>query len=514
MPASIKAPVSRAQVRNDGWTNSTTGLGDRDRDKAMHSHFERDHTLSFNYGLLSALYHDDDISGRIVDIVPDHMFRRGWETKIKDDKDRSVAAEFAKDSRRLLLTNRLRNGMVWGRLYGGCIGVLGIKDGRTPSEPVDEANIQEITHINLVDRRFVYVDSYYTSFDEGMLGEPKMYRVSAQVIDPKNPGSSNINVLIHESRVLRFEGANTDNLERQLLGGWTHSSLQRPYEKIKAFVQAFQASGNLMTDASQGVYKLEGLMSQIAGGEKGMLEARMMMMDMGRSVARSIILDKDGEEFERTMATISGYPEMLDRFMMLLSAATDIPVTLLMGRSAAGSNSTGDGDFRAFYSAIANRQTHDLEPILQRVYRLMSLAKKGPTKGKESEFEFKFRPLWQPTSLEQSQINFTQAQADSLYVTMGAVSAEEVAISRFGDDGDMALTTTIDVQARRDAQEALESFDPHENDPEPTAEELAAASGGLGKSKVPGGAVGTKVINQAPKQTASPAAKASNKPKA
>jgi hypothetical protein len=436
--------------------------------------------------VLDSVYHDDDISGRIVDVPVKHMFRKGWELEVEDDTDLSQAKEFHKYGHRLEIHKQTKEGTTWGGLYGGAIGIMTIDDGRSTDQEVDEEHIKTITCINVVDRRYVLASTYYTNPFHPKCGQVETYVVFNLQI-PNNislatksiTSSPNIPVgqmqfTVHESRVLRFEGASTSKLERLRLAGWTHSVLQRPFEKIKAFAQAFQAAGNLLTDAAQGVYKLDGLLGQIAGNEKELLETRMMMMDMGRSVARAIVLDKDGEEFERTIATISGYPEMLDRFMMLLSAATEIPVTLLMGRSAAGMNSTGDSDFRQFYDVIEDRQEHQLKPLLRRVYKLISLAKDGPTEGTETDVEITFHSLWSPTLMERAQINQIQSAADLNYVTMGAITGENVALSRFKNAG-INLSTKIDMKAVQEAQTAGKMFDPYHGEPAPEAGEAPGA---------------------------------------
>lgn len=538
-------------VLTDGWENATTGLGTYARDKSTHADFARCEPISLDWEKLEAIYHDDDLSGRIVDIFPNHMFRKGWEIHVEGDtpkakptegkdeegndgdvtdkpevepttdafeqkkpEDKPAPAEpsnepapgapaptdkpapakpgasapvagapaaplpppgkdpsktksraFVSYAKRLCLNANLKEAVRWSRLFGGALLLLGIDDNRPLDQPVDEANIRTIAYVSVIERQYAMPNTYYTDPLSPKFGQPETYLVTNTLA--MSPGSvataakTGLVYEVHESRVVRFDGAPTSKLEKQRLGGWTHSVLQRPLEKLKAFVQVFQASSNLMTDASQGIYKLEGLMSQIGSNEKSTLETRMLMLDMGRSVARSILLDKDGEEFERTVAAISGYPDMLDRFMMLLSSATEIPVTILMGRSAAGQNSTGDSDFRQFYDVIEDKQTGDLEPRLQIVYRYIALAKDGPTSGTEVDIEIKFRSLWTPTLVEHSQINFTQSQADLNYVTMGAVTGEEIAVSRFTEDGEINLSTKIDIQGRRDAQTAAKSFDPY-----------------------------------------------------
>ena len=65
----------------------------------------------------------------------------------------------------------------------------------------------------------------------------------------------------------------------------------------------------------------------------------------------------------------------------------------------------------------------------------------------------KFKPLYQPTHLEQAQTRYQQAQTDQIYLTTDVVSPEEIALSRFGGD-EYSAETHVDFDAR-DAQEAV-----------------------------------------------------------
>lgn len=466
--------------RADGWENTVTGIGTWNRDKAMHLAFRTpEYSLTLDWPRLSSMFHYDPLSRRIVETWPKHMFRRGWDLNIIGEAlDSKTHADITRDLNRLGAIPKLRKAAILGRNYGGSLAIIGAKDGQALDKPLNEEAIRSIDYINIQDRRYIQVIAYYTDPNEPKLGEPAIYRVfSTPAIGLPGTGGQLPKALydVHESRVIRFDGAETDDLERIRLGGWSHSVLQAPYEEIKRFMQVFQSSSHLLSDASQGVYKLKGLMQKLSSPQgKQLLETRMAMVDMARSVARSLLLDADGEEFNRIQTSFTSVPELLDRFMQMLSMVTGIPVTILMGRSAAGMNATGDSDFRAFYDEVASAQVDELEPRLQRLYTLLMLAKQGPTKGALKDFTFKFRPLWNPTDLERAQTNQAQAQADAIYLQYEVLSPEEVAMNRF-KDGYTNLGTTIDLQAREEALEEGVSFDAHPNDPEPEP-----AAGGLG----------------------------------
>ena len=422
------------RIVKDSWYNSYTGLG-TSRDKLFQGSYAYDGRISDPE--LSALFHGNDIAARIVEVRPKEMFRRGYDLLCDDDKD--LAMELDKERIRLKLNERVREGRVWGRLFGGCLMIMGIKDGRAPDKPLNEDNLKEIMYLTLIDRRFVFVYKYYSDPTQPKYGEPEIYEIA-----PSLGGEPS---LIHESRVVRFDGAPTDVLERRRLAGWTYSVLQRCYDSMRSFDTAFQATANLLTDASQGVWKIKGLFDMIASNELENMQTRMALNDMTRSSARSIVVDADDEDFDRKPTPLSGIPETIDRFMMRLAAAAEMPVTILLGRSPAGENATGESDFRWFYDRVAEEQQNDLGPQLLGIYRLLAICKGK----KDANIRISFRPLWQPSDKEQAQIELAIGQRDDLYIANGTLLPEEVALARFGDNGHFNTSTPIDVESRQRA---------------------------------------------------------------
>jgi len=227
-----------------------------------------------------------------------------------------------------------------------------------------------------------------------------------------------------------------------------------------------------MSDASQAVFKVQGLMSMIAGGQKDVLQTRMQLVDMSRSVARALLLDAEGgEEFERTSSNFTDAQNMLDKFMLRLASAAEMPVTILMGRSPAGENATGESDFRAWYDTIRTAQENDLEPRLSRLVTLLMLSKDGPTGGIVPEtWEIRFDPLWQATPEEQATIEKITAEKDKIYLETGVLLPEEVALSRFRSEGWNA-ETQIDRNVRETLLEIeLETLADPEEEPPPVEE--------------------------------------------
>lgn len=479
------------QLRQDAWANMATGLGVYGVDKTRAAQYLPVWRVLDQE--LTSLMNGSDIAWKIVSKPVDEMFRRGFQIESEDiqPSDRDDLRDWATEY--LEVEQNFQEGMRWGRGYGGSLLVLNIDDGRKPWEPLDEENIRSFNSMALVDRRYAYVQSQYASMSGPKYGRPEIYLISnavagygwnqvgAEKIAPipaqklRDQGATV--QLVHESRVIRFDGKPADVVTRQNLAGWSWSVLQVVYETMRQFDGAFDSATYLLHDASQGVLKLQGLIKAIGAGQRAALAARMQALDTHRSVLRTIALDaggadgKNAETFERSQTPFGGIPDLLDKVMLRLAAAADMPATVLFGRAPAGMNATGESDLRNWYDALGSLQTKDLGPKLKRVYRLLALAKSGPLGGKDVKWTLKFHPLQSPTDKELAETRLANAQRDQIYIDFGVVKPEEVAV-------DLAeVYPNMDVEAREDVIEAGLMFKPYENEPTPEGAAAVNASG-------------------------------------
>lgn len=487
--------LQQLEARADRWVNYATGLGTFE-DKTRHGMFEQ--PLRLGDVEITALASGNDLAAKCIEKRPDEMFRRGYELEAQQagDIDKSDLDEcVAYAQKKLQADVRLQEGMTFGRQYGGALCILGIDDGREPWEPVDEQNIKSISYINQIDRRFSYVLSYYSDYQQPAFGQPEMYLVANGVatssyrsadgqrfgyrrrtpdqIRKASPQATILN--IHETRLLRFDGITPDLITRQTLAGWSWSVLQRPYEILRLCDGSFDALGYLISDFSQGVFKLKGLFKAISTGNEQKLQQRVKLMDDMRSVMRSLAIDADGgEDFTRVTTPMSGIPDAIDRIMQRLAAAMDMPVTELFGISPAGLNATGESDRIKWYDTIATEQKKYLGPKLERLYRLISLAKDGPFNGEGQDFKIKFHPLYSPTDDELAATRLKNAQRDQIYIETEAATPQQVALT-LGD-----IYSSIDTDALEAEVEAKTKFDPFENDPLASAKAQFGAGGANG----------------------------------
>ncbi len=433
-------------LRADSWQNMLTGHGTA-RDKTTFTMFQQDNQLDFP--TLEALYHNEDLAARIVDAVPEQMFREGFEVQVEDDAEASEGIE--QQLHELAATEVLEETAIWARLYGGGAAFVGAQDGREPQEALSEKTVRAVTFLQVIDRFSLWPNTWYSDPDKPKFGMPETYRIFTPTVAGVTPP---VNVIIHESRLITFPGARTSIRKRRVNFGWEDSVLQRPNQVLQQFGLSWAAATHLLSDAAQGVYKVKNLLDMIAGQNKEALMDRMAVVDQTRSTARMLLVDAENEDFTRTPTPFAGVAEMLDRSMQRLAAAARMPVTVLMGMAPAGLNATGESDIRQWYDQIRTLQHHVAKPRVKRLATILMLAKEGPTGGDVPNFGVHFKPLWQPTALEESQRRLAGAQADDIYLGYGVTLPEEVRESRFGGDG-YSPETTVDGDLTDEALTAV-----------------------------------------------------------
>lgn len=442
----------RAVRRSDSWVNLLTGVGLNHRKTAVSMRAASSDYL--DDATLESLYDLDGIAARIVRAVPNHALREGFTVTTGD------AAADARVKARLddlLVASRVRLAWTWARLYGGGAVFLGADDGRPPSEPLDLAALRSVRFVVDVDRRDLIPQRWNDDPLSPRFGQPETYTLTR----PGGVGASMLTV--HASRLVRFDGAEVTRARRQSLQGWGDSVLQRVYAELQQLRGAHAAVAALLHEASQGVFKIKDLMTLIGDDKNDVLKRRLEIMDMARSVARSILVDADGESFERTeVGALTGVVEVMDRFVNLLAGVSETPVTVLMGQAPAGLNATGESDIRAWYDGIQAEREAMLRPRLEYVVRLVMCAQDGPTGGVEpAAWKVVFPSLYQMTDAEKAEVRNKQADTDTKYIDKGVLAATEVRASRFRPDGWSAETALAEGAApaaspgRRELHDAI-----------------------------------------------------------
>jgi len=387
-------------IRKDGWENAISGLGTVARDRAAGLDFVRSASLSLT--TLSDLFRQDDICRKIVEIYPKEDLRHGF-SLVGPFADGAAAAIHRLDLRRKVL-----EASVWGRLYGGAVIIVG--DG-SPDQSLPRAPGAIVRYLDVYDRRFVQRESIVTDPSRLEYGMPELLRVTT---------ASGESLIVHRSRCIIFGGAMTGRQEREANGGWDDSVLEVVIRTVRAFNSGFLSLDSMLTDASQGVLKMSGVISSLGSDEgRATMQTRAQLFELMRGVTRSLFLDaEENESYEKIATAFAGVPESIDRLGQRLSAATDIPVTRLIGVSAAGMNATGDGEARNWADSVLSWRRHEMEP---QVEQLVSWIAPG--------HQISWPPLWSPSALEAAQIDKLLIDSWAVTVQNDILSPEALTIS-------------------------------------------------------------------------------------
>lgn len=396
-------------------------------------------------------YEGNGLFAKIIDTPAEEAVKHGFELDgVSDEK----VEEFYQESLDELDWEEVATtGIRWARLFGGAIAVLLVNDGHGLEDPLDWKNIKSIDDIRVYDRSVITPDysSMYT-FDSNnepfttrgsRLGMPEYYHVNSRFG----------NFTVHESRCLIFQNGilpeNTKNSIYQLWGMPEYIRIRRALRDAEI---AHSSAPKMLDRSVQPVYKMKDLAEQLATeqGESLVLK-RLEVIDMARGLLNTIAVDRDGEEYDFRTFQYSGVSDVIDATCNLLSAITNIPQTILFGRSPAGMNATGESDLENYYNYIERIQKRMLKSNLR--YLLSIIFQAGLATGEVDEvprIKIKFNPLWSLSELEQAELeskkaatDLTIAQTAQVYIDMQALDATEVR-KKLADSSEFDINTILD----------------------------------------------------------------------
>lgn len=354
--------------------------------------------MTQNYQLLTSLYRDNWIVQNIVSTIPNDMVRKWYEIKS------GIAPEYIKQMTRLEQTTQMRKklleGLCWGRLYGGAVGVILMKGQNDMSQPLDMDSVMPGSFLGLqiLDRwSGVYPESDVVSDpSDPDFGLPDYY-----IIRDETTGQTAVRV--HHSRVIRFIGRELPWLERVAEQYWGESELEAIYHEV---VKRDNVSGNIAAltfRANINYLEADGL-DQLLGTANTEMQRRFWNLLQAQAIMESNfgtrIINK-GDAMHNVQYTFTGLADVYDRVMMDVAGAARTPVTKLFGRSPAGMNSTGESDMRNYYDYIDGLRETDFRAIIERLLPIMALSAWGRI---PDDLEIDFSPMQTPDAKETAEI--------------------------------------------------------------------------------------------------------------
>ncbi len=418
---------SQDQYRQDGYSNLINKYGTA-----------QDNSTAYVYNSepmiddmeLTGLYEGNGLFAKIIDRPAEEAVKHGFDI---DYGDQDIM-EYVEDRMdRLDLEDKFATAEKWARLYGGALIVMLVDDGRGLEEPLDWRNVRSIEELRVFDRSLVQPD--YASmnqfyFQDSMcrgqsFGEPEYYHVF----------STYGYFTVHRSRCLVFRnGRLPERTSREIYRYWGIPEYVRMKRELRECITAHGNGGRLLERCVQAIYKMRNLANMLSteDGENKVLK-RLQVIDMARNLLNSIAIDNDGEEYTFESFAMSGVKDILDSTCNMLSAVTNIPQTILFGRSPAGMNATGENDLENYYNMVENIQKQNMKANSRTVIDLILL--QGKLEGKIPEipkYKIKFAALWSMSEAEQATVDktkadteYTKAQTAQIYMDSNVLDPSE-----------------------------------------------------------------------------------------
>ena len=375
----------------DSLTNYVANLGTT-RDKAAQSSYV---TNLLSDQQLSDMYRTSWLARKIIDIIPLDATRhwRAWQA----ENDNIEAIEALED--KLGVRNKVREALTKARLFGGAALYIGTRD-LDPSKPLDPARIGlgGLLYVAVIPRQQLSATELETDATSDRYGLPKAYRLS------NGSGMQEI----HPSRLVLFVGAALpDNwLATGAEYGWGDSVLTATLDAIKQADATLANVASMVFESKVDVVKIPGFMEQLGDKEyQKRVQERLQLAAIAKGVNGMLVLDGE-EDYETKQLGFGNLPELMDRFLQIVSGAADIPATRLLGQSPAGLAATGESDTRNYYDRVRATQELDIGPAMQLLDECLIRSALG---NRPPEVHYEWASLWQTTPEQKAAIGKTIA---------------------------------------------------------------------------------------------------------
>ena len=404
--------------------------------------------ISRNRVLLEWIHRGSWLGGVAIDTVADDMTRAGIDYTTELPPEHTEALDQTMQS--LNTWPSINEVIKWGRLYGGCLGVVLIdgQDMRTPLN-LESVGPGQYRGIMVLDRWMVEpaLEDLVTEFGPH-LGLPRYYRVTQAA--PALRG-----VAVHHSRVaIRHLGTELPYQQRMVENMWGLSVLERLYDRMIAFDSASTGAAQLVYKAYLRTMSIDGLRDVVSAGNQAMagLASYVEVMRRFQSMEGITMIDAKDKLEVQGHSAFSGLSDVLTQFGQQLSGALQIPLVRLFGQSPGGLGSNGDGEMRQYYDNINQQQEKSLRHGVTLMYKLGARSK-----GLQlpPNFAIGFKSLWQLSDSDKANVAKTVTDTVSAAHEGGMISPKTALQELRQSSRVTGIFTNITHQMIEDADDTI-----------------------------------------------------------
>lgn len=232
---------------------------------------------------------------------------------------------------------------------------------------------------------------------------------------------------VHASRLLTFVSRPVPDILKPSynFGGLSMSQLAKPYVDnwLKTRTSVSRLISNFSTTALKTNMTTMLLGGEGSEGEGDDLISRAQLFTGMRDNQGLMLLDNDSEDLVQLNVPLGTLDALQAQSQEHMASVSSTPVAILMGITPTGLNASADGEIRIFYDHVLTQQELIFSDNLRKVIDIIQLSKLGAI---DPDIKFRFVPLWQQTESELAVNRKSDAETANVYVTMGAMSPDEV----------------------------------------------------------------------------------------
>lgn len=352
-----------------------------------------------------ALYGASWFARNVVDVISEDMTRRWCVVHTGDEGLDKTVEDYL---RFLEARSRFHDLVRHDLIYGNGIMLVAAEDGADMKSPLRADKLKAVKFLNVISPLHVSIEG---DIDEDVgsptYGEIVQYRFS----------KGGKPALVHSSRVLHLA-------MRALYGEKWGSSVFIPMlQIIKVLDSAEWSAGQILYSLVTKVIK--GNFSGLTDAEERALQEEL---DQSLNMITTILLGKSEEfEYKSPAGVTQGVQALLDFVWECAAGAARIPRTHLIGQQA-GAIAGAREDTKTYYGRIAGLQDSYLVPLLERLVKMILVAKDGGGLSLEAAEEIPLEIVFNPLGIEdeqaKAQVFLDKAKAVQILVDTGIMDIE------------------------------------------------------------------------------------------
>ena len=374
-------------------------------------------------------YETDWCARKIVNIPVDDAFRIQFRLVGIPD---AAAKDLMADWRRLKGDKQFKRTCRQQRLLGGCmmyVGVADMKEEPKVSQAFRPLNLKtldknrkalrclNVVDINRISRGPVETSVLAEDYEDG-----GPFLVDGQTIHPSRLIVFGGDPLFHRSNAMLLQQYHIN------MTGFGESVLTPIFDNLVRATGTQEGAYHLINLASVMLATVKNLKLLEASKPGAAVMAKLEGIVQQMSMYRAVLLDGEDAEIKQHSASFGSVPELLMQFLIILSAASDIPATRFLGQAPGGLNATGESDLENYYNAIDGWQTDVLKPRLIQFFDIAGVCRFGVDAWAKMKtvLEIEFPPLWNQDAKEQADTAKTWIEAYKPLYDCGMMTVEQI----------------------------------------------------------------------------------------